>query len=113
VGFDGPPAAGPLAKVREELTEIEAESVRLGPPAGGGPPDARLEEEVGDLLFSVVNLARKLGVAPDNALQRANRKFGERFGVIERLAAERGIDIHTAGLEALDKLWEEAKTIDD
>ena len=113
VGFDWPDATGPIEKVREELDEIAAESKRLGPPASAGPPDPKLEEEVGDLFFSVVNLARKLGVAPDNALQRANRKFVERFSVVERLAAERGIDVHSAGLEALDRLWEEAKTIDD
>ena len=113
VGFDWPDATGPLEKVREELEEIGTESKRLGPPASAGPPDPRLEEEVGDLLFSVVNLARKLGVAPDNALQRANRKFVERFGLVERLAAERGIDVHTAGLPLLDQLWEAAKRIDD
>jgi uncharacterized protein YabN with tetrapyrrole methylase and pyrophosphatase domain len=77
----------------------------------GGPPDPRIEEEVGDLLFSVVNLARKLGVAPDNALQKANRKFTDRFAAVERLAAARGIDMHRAGLDLLDRLWEEAKTI--
>lgn len=112
VGFDWPDPAGPAAKVREELAELESERNRH--PSGeadAGPPDPRIEEEVGDLLFSVVNLARKLGVAPDNALQRANRKFRERFGEVERLAAQRGVDIHNAGLEALDRLWDEAKAI--
>jgi MazG family protein len=113
VGFDWPDPAGPLAKVQEELNEIAAESIRVGSPPPAGPPDAKLEEEVGDLLFSVVNLARKLGVAPDHALQLANRKFIMRFRQVERLAAEQGVDIHAAGLEALDRLWEAAKSNDD
>jgi MazG family protein len=106
VGFDWPDALGPLAKVREELKEIEHE---LGSaPETAGRSD-RLMTEVGDLLFSVVNLARKLGVPPGPALDRANRKFRVRFREVERLAEARGIDIHTAGLETLDRLWDEAK----
>ncbi|HET9514206.1 MAG TPA: nucleoside triphosphate pyrophosphohydrolase [Gemmatimonadales bacterium] len=111
VGFDWPDAAGPAAKVREELDELALEAGRRAGGQAGGPPDPRIEEEVGDLLFSVVNLARKLGVAPDNALQKANRKFADRFGAVERLAAERGIDVHRAGLDLLDRLWNEAKSI--
>lgn len=99
VGFDWPGIEGPAAKVREELEEIEAEV--LG--------SERLTEEVGDLLFAVVNLARKAGVQPGNALDAANRKFRDRFEAVERLAAERGIDVGTAGLEVLDGLWNEAK----
>ncbi len=102
VGFDWPDAAGPLAKVREELAEVEAELARGGPPAA-------LADEVGDLLFSVVNLARKAGVAPGPALDRTNAKFRRRFERVEALAAERGLDVHAAGLEALDALWDEAK----
>lgn len=101
VGFDWPDATGPSAKVREELAEIEAEAPSADP--------ERLADEVGDLLFSVVNLARKLGVQPHSALDRANRKFRERFDSVERLAAERGIDVGTAGLELLDGLWDEVK----
>lgn len=104
VGFDWPDAAGPAAKVREELAEVEAEL--LGP---GTAPTTRLDHEVGDLLFSVVNLARKAGVNPGPALERANTRFKERFGAVERLAEERGVEVHTAGLEALDRLWEDAK----
>ena len=102
VGFDWPDAAGPAAKVREELAEVEAEL------AQGAPTDA-LADELGDLLFAVVNLARKAGVQPGNALDRANRKFRERFRVVEALAAERGIALEEAGLERLDALWDEAK----
>jgi uncharacterized protein YabN with tetrapyrrole methylase and pyrophosphatase domain len=103
VGFDWPDSTGPAAKVREELAEVEVE---LG---GEARSPERLDHEIGDLLFSVVNLARKVGVHPGPALSRANETFRRRFGIIERLAAERGIDIHTAGLSALDLLWDEAK----
>ncbi len=99
VGFDWPDSTGPAAKVREELVEVESET------AGD-----RLDHEIGDLLFSVVNLARKVGVHPAPALDRANGRFTERFRIVELLAAERGIEMHTAGLEVLDGLWEEAKT---
>lgn len=99
VGFDWPDVAGPIDKVREELDEIAAE------PAGS----ERLTEEVGDLLFAVVNLARKAGVDPGHALDRANRKFTERFEAVERLAGERGLEVESAGLERLDRLWDEVK----
>jgi len=102
VGFDWPDAEGPAAKVREELAEVEAEL------AAGGPTDA-LTDEIGDLLFAVVNLARKAGVQPGTALGRANRKFRERFEMVEELAAARGIALEEAGLERLDALWDEAK----
>lgn len=103
VGFDWPDTAGPLDKVREELAEVEQEL------ASGEPPAERLTEEIGDLLFAVVNLARKAGVQPGPALDRANRKFRERFEGVEALCAERGIDPDTVGLEVLDGLWDEVK----
>jgi MazG family protein len=106
IGFDWPDAKGPLEKVREELQEIEHEVARADTSTD------RLMDEVGDLLFSVVNLARKLDLPPGPALDRANRKFRTRFRSVERLAAERGIDLHSAGLETLDRLWEEAKAHD-
>ena len=68
-----------------------------------------VEEEIGDLLFSVVNLARLAGVHPSTALVRANRKFERRFRRLEELACERGIEMASAGLPALDALWDEAK----
>jgi len=98
VGFDWPNATGPAAKVREELAEVESETTA-----------DRLDHEIGDLLFSVVNLARKTGVHPGPALDRANARFTERFRIVERLAAARGIEMHGAGLAVLDGLWEEAK----
>jgi MazG family protein len=108
VGFDWPDAHGPVEKIREELEEVERE---LETAHGSTEPGhERLAGELGDLLFAVVNLARKAGVEPTVALDRANRKFRSRFEQVERLAAERGIDVGTAGLEVLDRLWEEVKS---
>lgn len=127
VGFDWEDVAGPLAKVREELEEVEehlSAGQRVGESArqeqGGsaaaytehrpGPrASAELLEEIGDLLFAVVNLARKAGAPPTVALDQANRKFVKRFRAVESLAASRGIDLHTAGLAKLDSLWDEVK----
>jgi MazG family protein len=111
VGFDWPDVDGPAAKVEEELGEVRAE---LRAPRGESTADAdartaRLEAELGDLLFAAVNLCRKAGVHASLALDKANMKFVRRFEAIEALAAERGIDVKTAGLEVLDELWEEIK----
>jgi MazG family protein len=106
VGFDWPDAQGPATKVREELGEVEA-VLSTSPETGTAES---LTEEIGDLLFAVVNLARKAGVSPITALERANRKFRDRFRQVEVLAVARGIDLHTAGLAALDQLWDEVKT---
>ncbi len=102
VGFDWPDAEGPARKVEEELAEVRAEVE-----AGGAV--TRVEEELGDLLFSVVNLCRKLTVHPALALDRANVRFASRFQGVERLARERGIPLQGAGLDVLDGLWEEVK----
>ena len=103
VGFDWPDVQGPREKVREELMEVEREL------ESDEPAPERLTDEIGDLLFAVVNLARKAGVQPGPALDRANRKFRDRFEAVEALCAERGIDPDAAGLEVLDGLWEEVK----
>jgi MazG family protein len=114
VGFDWPDASGPLEKVAEELDEVREEIATTPPrdtsraPVYDAAHDA-LEAEVGDLLFAVVNLARKLGVHPALALDKANLKFARRFREIEHLATERGIDVRTAGLQTLDALWDEVK----
>jgi len=116
VGFDWPDAEGPAAKVAEELAEARVELARrphAPSPDTVAPADdphhARVEAELGDLLFACVNLCRKAGVHASLALDKANAKFARRFGAVERLAAERGVDVGTAGLEALDRLWDEAK----
>jgi ATP diphosphatase len=104
VGFDWPDAAGPAAKVREELVEVEAEL-----DAEGTDAQQRRIDEIGDLLFAVVNLARKAEVHPGAALDRANQKFRRRFEQVEQLAAERGIAMRDTPLEQLDLLWDEVK----
>lgn len=101
VGFDWPDAKGPAEKVREELAEVERES-------GVGSRES-LASEIGDLLFAVVNLSRKLNVDPRAALEQANAKFKTRFEGVEKLAQERGIDLAQAGLDVLDRLWDEVK----
>lgn len=107
VGFDWSDTAGPMAKVREETDEVAAELASPRPDAAVAK-DA-LESELGDLLFAVVNLCRKAGVHAAVALDRANVKFARRFAAIERLAAERGVHVGTASLEALDALWDDVK----
>lgn len=106
VGFDWPDATGPADKVREEMDEL-AEETSLGMPRDA----ARVEHEVGDLLFAVVNLARKLGQDPRAALEKTNQRFTQRFRIMEALAAKRGVRIGYASLEELDKLWDEAKEV--
>jgi MazG family protein len=101
VGLDWEDHRGALDKVSEELDEVK-ESI------DGTDADAVLEE-VGDLLFAAVNLARLTGVHATTALARANTKFQKRFESLERLATERGLDISVVGLEVLDGLWDEVK----
>ena len=102
VGFDWPDAEGPLAKVKEETGELE----RALETHGAGPEPA---DELGDLLFAVVNLARKLGIDPRAALEDANAKFTRRFSALETLAQARGVELGRASLAALDQLWDEVK----
>jgi len=101
VGFDWPDASGPMDKVKEEIAELER--------ATGNGQRETMVEEVGDLLFAVVNLARKLAIDPRAALEQANTKFTRRFEQVERLAEARGVELGRASLEALDQLWEEVK----
>lgn len=101
VGFDWPDPRGAWQKVREEAEEIGRELDEADPD--------RLEDEVGDLLFAAVNLARLAQVHPSAALTRANAKFARRFRALERLAAERGVVFGRAALEELDVLWDEVK----
>ena len=99
IGFDWPDAQAVFPKIAEEIAEIETELDADAAPA-------RLEEEVGDLLFAVANLARKLDIEPETALRLATAKFERRFRRVEILAAERGID---RDLDALEALWQEIK----
>ncbi len=101
VGFDWPEAADVLDKIEEEIGEVRQE-------LPGASPD-RLEDEVGDLLFACVNLARKLKVDPESALRRCNRKFETRFRHIERELAKAGRSPAEADLEDMERLWVAAK----
>lgn len=116
VGFDWDDIEGPAQKVEEELAEVRdhlaarpVEAASGHGAASGGQPDPGLESELGDLLFAVVNLCRKCGVHAALALDAANAKFVRRWTAIERLAADRGIDVKTAGLATLDGMWDEVK----
>lgn len=97
-GFDWDNFDGVLAKVAEELAEIEAAGT-----------DAERESELGDLLFSVVNAARWLGIDAETALRGANRKFFARFTQMERISRERGATFDTLSLDEKESLWQEAK----
>jgi nucleoside triphosphate diphosphatase len=117
VGFDWPDVDGPIEKVVEELAEVREEIALTPPKAPGAPPaydhhHERLEGELGDLLFAVVNLCRKASVHPALALDKANVKFARRFGSVERLAAERGLVVGKASLAELDALWDEVKELE-
>ncbi|HEX7087382.1 MAG TPA: nucleoside triphosphate pyrophosphohydrolase [Vicinamibacterales bacterium] len=103
VGFDWTRAADVLDKIDEEVRELR-EAV------GNAAPDpARVEEEMGDLLFAIANLSRKLGVEPEAALRRANDKFRARFTEIEARVAERGARLQDLSIEELEAEWQAVK----
>ncbi len=103
VGFDWPDAAGARATVAEELGELD-EAIGTG-------DTERIEDELGDLLFATANLARKLGVPPEEALRRTLAKFISRFEYVERTLSHRGVGHGEATLEEMDRLWDEAKAL--
>ncbi|HMT07322.1 MAG TPA: nucleoside triphosphate pyrophosphohydrolase [Pyrinomonadaceae bacterium] len=102
VGFDWESADQVFRKIDEEINEIHS--------AISTDERVKVEEEIGDLLFSVVNLARKLEVEPETALKRTNRKFRERFKYIEDKVSDRGEKLASVGLDELDRLWDESKS---
>jgi MazG family protein len=101
VGFDWDDAGRALAKVEEEIGELRSEI------AGNRPHEA--EDEIGDLLFAVANVARLLRINPEFALSRANRKFTRRFRFIEAELRKQGKDIARASLVEMEELWQRAK----
>jgi tetrapyrrole methylase family protein/MazG family protein len=101
VGFDWPDVDGALPKIAEEANEL------VDARASGDA--TAVQDELGDLLFAVVNVARHLRVDPEVALRAASNKFRRRFETVEGLATARGIDLHAADLGALDSLWNEVK----
>lgn len=100
-GFDYPDLWRAFSDMRSEVEELD-EAARQG-------DSGLIEEELGDLIFSVVNVARFLGIDAEAALGKACDKFISRFAGVERLADERGIDMKSAGIESLDVLWREVK----
>lgn len=100
VGFDWPDAADVIEKMDEEIQELRA-ALREGPD--------RAADELGDVLFSIANLARKLGVEPEAALRRANDKFTRRFEALEDDFAAQARSIHGASASDLDSAWQRAK----
>jgi tetrapyrrole methylase family protein/MazG family protein len=101
LGFDWPDVDGALPKIAEEAAEL-VDATR-------GDDPRHVEEELGDLLFAVVNVARHLHIEPEAALRSAAHKFRGRFEAVEALARERGIDLHASDLTVLDALWDEVK----
>lgn len=103
VGFDWNNPAEVMKKIREELRELEAS-------LSNGEADAT-EEELGDLLFAVANLARHHKVDPEKALRRCNRKFRTRFAYIEQALEIKGTSLNASNLSEMDNLWNEAKGV--
>lgn len=109
VGFEFPNTEDCFAKVEEEIGELKTE---IGKLKGDKVPEEKQEElagELGDLLFSLVNLSRRLKLNPENALLTSARKFQDRFTYIETELTKQGKSIEAATLEEMDALWEEAK----
>ena len=108
-GFDWPDLEGPLMKVREELGELEREIARTGEPSPETEPDREVASEVGDLLFTVVNLARRLNVDPELALRGTNTRFVQRVERAEELAAAQGERWGELPLAEQDRYYDLAK----
>ncbi|HEY9035055.1 MAG TPA: nucleoside triphosphate pyrophosphohydrolase [Pseudomonadales bacterium] len=103
VGFDWPDARSALQKIREELDELEQ--------ALAGTDKAAMQDELGDLLFSCVNVARHLGVDAELALAQGNKKFARRFRYVEQQVEARGHSLQQASLMEMDSLWQQAKQL--
>lgn len=108
-GYDWDDLGGPLAKLEEELAELAAAVARAGEPQPETEPDDAVAHELGDLLFTVVNVARRLNVDPELALRASAQRFVARVEGAARLAAERGEDWRTLGLAAQDAYYDQAK----
>jgi MazG family protein len=100
VGFDWAKSMDVVDKIEEEVAELRHALAETA---------ARTEEEMGDLLFSIANLARKLGIEPESALRKANEKFSARFEAIEHALEQKGRSIHEATLEEMEAEWQAAK----
>lgn len=101
IGFDWENKEDAWNKVREEISEFEKEA------KSGNIPD--MEQEMGDIFFSLVNVSRLYGINPENAIEKTNSKFIRRFNYIEKKASENGMKLTEMTLAEMDKFWEEAK----
>jgi XTP/dITP diphosphohydrolase len=107
VGFDWEDKAEVWNKVEEELAEFKAEFDLKN----NNVNQEKAEGEFGDLLFSLINYARHLGINPENALEKTNKKFIKRFTYLEEKAAEHGLVLKDMSLEEMDVYWNEAKSL--
>lgn len=106
VGFDWAKAADVIDKIEEEVAEVRREVE-----SGATGDLSRAEEEMGDLLFAIANLSRKLGIEPESALRRANDKFTKRFETMERAFAARGASLPNATLSEMENEWARLKSL--
>lgn len=118
VGFDWPDIEGIFSKLTEETQELIANLKEI-PEATGGKPQVspelreRIEGEVGDLFFTLVNLARYLSVDPESALRKTNRKFRQRFGWVEDRLGDQGKKLEESNLNEMEELWQQAKMAEE
>ena len=98
LGFDWCAVAGPLDKLREEADELTR--------AIAQDDGLRIEMEIGDVIFSAVNVARHMNVDPESALEKTSLRFEKRFAGVQATLAERGVDINDCSLEQMDEIWE-------
>jgi MazG family protein len=120
VGFEWPEIEGLFDKLEEETHELR-EQIHILPPESLQPRNrskipeemrARLEDEIGDLFFVLVNLARYLAVDPESALRKTNRKFRRRFGWMEEQLRKQGKNLEESNLDEMENLWQQAKTLE-
>ena len=109
VGFDWERPTDVLAKIEEEVAELREAVERSGGAGDAEERRRRIEEEMGDLLFAIANLARKLGVEPESALRMSDDKFARRFTELERRFAARGESLQQAGLARMEEEWDRVK----
>ncbi|MED5259697.1 MAG: nucleoside triphosphate pyrophosphohydrolase [Verrucomicrobiota bacterium] len=108
VGFDWPEARSVIPKIREELDEVE-EAINEG---GANQQNKNLAEEIGDLLFAVTNLTRKIGMDSESLLAAANQKFINRFNKVEKILEKQGTNVVEADIQCMEKAWEKVKNKD-
>ena len=108
VGFDWPEAMSVIPKIKEELDEVEC-AINEG---GANQQNENLAEEIGDLLFAVTNLTRKIGMDSESLLAAANQKFINRFNEVEKILEKQGTNVVEADIQCMEKAWEKVKNKD-